>query len=222
MVLTHRHAGRAGEPVRIDPLRVTGMAGAMAVNAIALMLLLIPVQAPPDAIDEEDGPPVVFIDAAKPPPPPPPPEVEVRQRTTARPTPQTITPPVQPPVVLDTPPTEMSIPATNEIALPPVEPSYPPGPEERTALEYAAAPPPAYPRRALDAQLEGTVMLRVLVDVDGKPIDVEVQRSSGHRELDEAAKRQVLRRWSFRAAMRDGRAVQVYGLVPVRFSLGRD
>lgn len=222
MVLSHRHAGQAGEPVRIDPLRVTGMAGAMAVNAVAMMLLLMPVQAPPIQVEDDPEPTWVPYDTVKPPPPPPPPTVEIRPRTTARPTPQTVTPPVQPPVVLHDTLTEMSTRPTTTIDVPPVEPSFPPGPEERTALEYASAPPPSYPRRALNAQIEGTVVLRVLVGADGKPIEATVQRSSGHRELDEAALRQVLRRWSFRPAMRDGQAIQVYGLVPIRFSLDRD
>lgn len=222
MVLSHRHAGHAGETARIDPLRVTGMAGAMAVNAVAMMLLLMPVQAPPIQVEDDPNDGVVIIDRVIPPPPPPPPTVEIRPRSTARPTPQTVTPPVQPPVVLHDTLTEMSTTPTTTIDVPPVEPSYPPGPEERTALEYASAPPPPYPRRALNAQVEGTVLLRVLVGADGKPLEATVQRSSGHRELDEAALRQVLRRWSFRPAMRDGQAIQVYGLVPIRFSLDRE
>ncbi len=43
----------------------------------------------------------------------------------------------------------------------------------------------------------------------------------GYRELDEAARRHVLRRWRFQPAMRDGRAVQAIGLVPIEFSLDR-
>ena len=35
------------------------------------------------------------------------------------------------------------------------------------------------------------MLLQVLVDVDGRPLEVTVSRSSGHRELDEAARLQV-------------------------------
>jgi protein TonB len=66
---------------------------------------------------------------------------------------------------------------------------------------------------------EGTVLLEVLVDVDGRPLRVDVRRSSGHRQLDDAAREQVLARWRFRPAMRDGRAIQAIGLVPVNFML---
>jgi protein TonB len=88
-------------------------------------------------------------------------------------------------------------------------------------LEYAQAPAPAYPRAALRAGIEGTVLLQVLVDVDGRPLQVDVNRSSGDRRLDLAARDQVLRHWRFRPAIRDGRAVQAIGLVPIDFSLDR-
>jgi protein TonB len=86
-------------------------------------------------------------------------------------------------------------------------------------LEYLQAPAPAYPRDALRDGVQGTVMLQVLVDVDGRPLDVQIQHSSGNRLLDNAARRQVLERWMFRPAMKDGRAVQAIGLVPIAFNL---
>jgi protein TonB len=89
------------------------------------------------------------------------------------------------------------------------------------SLEYLQAPAPAYPREALRDGVQGTVMLQVLVDVDGRPLDVQVQHSSGNRLLDNAARRQVLERWTFRPAMKDGRAVQAIGFVPIAFNLDR-
>jgi protein TonB len=86
-------------------------------------------------------------------------------------------------------------------------------------LEYAANPAPTYPRDALIAGDTGTVLLQVLVDIDGRPIEVTVSRSSGHRALDLAARRQVLAHWRFKPAMRNGQPVQAIGLVPVEFSL---
>ena len=88
-------------------------------------------------------------------------------------------------------------------------------------LEYAHAPAPTYPRRAQRLGLAGTVTLQVLVGIDGQPLEVNVVQSSGHRELDEAARAQVLKRWSFRPATRDGVAIQAIGLVPVQFSMQR-
>jgi periplasmic protein TonB len=63
------------------------------------------------------------------------------------------------------------------------------------------------------------VLLQVLVDIDGRPLDVLIQQSSGNRRLDEAARLQVLKRWTFRPAMQNGVAIQAMGLVPVVFKV---
>jgi protein TonB len=69
------------------------------------------------------------------------------------------------------------------------------------------------------AGIEGTVLLKVLVDETGQPVDVAIERSSGDRRLDKAAREQVLQRWRFHPAQRGGRAIAAYALVPVEFSL---
>jgi protein TonB len=223
MVLTQRHSRFAG--VKPDPLRILGLTGAFAVNATALLLLLMPVSSPPQA---EPEPITTLVDnflEKKPPPPPPPPqpiEMKVqRPQPTPQPIRQQVTP--QPPVDVPIEVPDGSLPPVVEtrIDVPPQPPIPPSGPGETSRLEYASAPPPAYPREAMRRSLEGTVVLRVLVDVDGTPLSVEIKRSSGHSSLDEAAKRQVLKRWKFRPAIVDGRAVQVYGIVPLSFELDR-
>lgn len=95
----------------------------------------------------------------------------------------------------------------------------PSGPVEAGQLHYLSSPAPSYPVAALRAGQQGTVLLRVLVGTDGRPAEVSVQTSSGHRALDLAARSQVLRSWRFQPAMQNGQAVQAYGLVPVSFSL---
>lgn len=209
----------------VQPARIAGLAGAIALNIAALMLLLVPVSAPV-AIAPPENTTVVSLDPPKPPPPPPPPIQEV---TPPRPHTQTAPPVVRQQPTVEPPP-PLVFETTSNVGLPPptntgteiakIDPP-PTGPLTTESLQYALAPPPTYPREALMAGAEGTVVLKVLVDVDGTPLEVEIQRSSGNRRLDDAAKRQVLRKWKFRPAMRDGRAIQVYGLVPVNFSLER-
>jgi periplasmic protein TonB len=208
----------------VQPVRVLGMAGAIALNVAAFMLLLVPVSAPMQVVEDKD-PDVIFVEEKIKPPTPPPVEVPVVKPTTVRSTtPVPLTPPTPQPIqnqdVIVPDGTEYA-PPTNPI--PDVVATLPtnPDPLPSTRLEYASAPAPAYPREELLDGKEGTVVLRVLVDVDGKPLSVEIERSSGHRKLDEAARRQVLRKWMFRPAIRDGQAVQVYGIVPVSFSLSR-
>ncbi|HVI24748.1 MAG TPA: energy transducer TonB [Xanthomonadaceae bacterium] len=206
---------------RLDPVRIFGYATAIAVHVALLMLLLVPVTAPPVVPTLEDFR-IVWVPAEKKAPPPPPPiEVPVVKRQPhSAPRPVAMVPP-QPPVQRQAVQDDQGSEPVAVIA-PPHDPVVPPadtGPLAGVQLEYASAPAPAYPREALREGLQGSVLLKVLVDVDGRPLDVQVARSSGHRALDRAAREQVLRRWTFRPAMRDGRAVQAIGLVPVDFRL---
>ncbi len=231
MVLSQHHASMPSSHSQtpyfnLDAGRIAGMAAAMTINIAALMLLLVPVSAPAPMAQIETEIEQIWVDPKKPEPTPPPPEeVEIVQRTTTTPQPQIVK---QPPLPQITESQEIVVPNGTEFALPQqttetaVEETVgPPNiePQPTTALEYASAPAPAYPRDAIMNGLQGTVYLKVLVGVDGIPLSVEIQRSSGHRKLDDAAKRQVLRKWKFKPAIKDGRAIEVYGIVPVDFSL---
>jgi len=59
----------------------------------------------------------------------------------------------------------------------------------------------------------------VRVDEHGKPIEVLILKSSGSRELDNAARDHVLAAWRFNPAQRDGHAIPAWAQVPVKFSL---
>lgn len=228
MVLTQRHSTAHGlhdAIARIQPARVLGIAGAITLNATALMLLLVPVSAPTAIQQIQERIPIYIIEAKEPPPIQPPVlpiQQPVRNTTPTQPVrtqPQTqVQTQTEAPVVDGG--TEYVPPAD---PLPDTGPIGPPdtGPQISTRLEYASAPAPSYPPEALARALEGTVTLRVLVDVDGSPLSVEIERSSGHRRLDDAARRQVLRKWKFKPAIKDGQAIQVYGIVPVSFTLTR-
>ena len=223
MVRTHSHVSET----RLDVGRILGVAAAIAVHALAFLLLLIPMATPgPNSVIAED-PKEIWTVQVKLDPPPLPPTAEP-----IRPAPRTptTTPRVTPeapvarttPVVIDSGNTTAT-PSTGESET--VAPSQPStgvdtgGPVSVGQLAYLTATPPPYPRLDLIAGNHGTVLLKVLVDIDGKPLDVSIERSSGNRNLDRAAQRHVLKAWKFQPAMRNGRAVQAYGLVPVVFSL---
>jgi protein TonB len=93
--------------------------------------------------------------------------------------------------------------------------------DREATIAYETATPPPYPIEALRAGTQGTVLLKVLVDASGKPVQVAIERSSGSRTLDDAARQHVLAAWRFHPAMRDGQAVQAWALVPVKFNLDR-
>jgi len=208
---------------KLDFTRISAEAGAIAIHGAALLLLLAPMSmyVPPQSGRD----PEVIYEPLTPKTPPPriePEKVEITKPhlvpTTPTVLPQKIE--LQQPPVVDT--------QEGDIAIDPAQVAKTDTglgdaiqPMAGAHLEYETAPPPRYPIEAIRESLTGTVTLRVLVDVDGKPIDVQVERSSGHRVLDAAAKRQVLAKWRFKPAMQDGRAVQAIGLVPVEFNLNQ-
>jgi periplasmic protein TonB len=220
----HAHAAALQQAIsRIEPVRIFGYAGAIALNVTALMLLMVPVSAPMPSVEAKEEPWYITV-PPKPKPVDPTPVEVIKPQPIRDPAPKPLSPPVQQHVVQQdviVPDGTEYVPPTNTDAKPDFGPALPtdPDPLPSTRLEYASAPAPTYPREALLGGIQGTVVLKVLVDVDGKPLSVEIERSSGNRKLDDAARRQVLRKWMFRPAIRDGQAVQVYGIVPVNFSL---
>lgn len=215
-----------GHAPRPDPVRITGLAGALLLNAAALMLMFAPLG---QQRSVRDAPRILQADWFEPrpvPPPPPPAIIPVVQPTTPpapvaavrRATAPDPAPVVQPVVDGGNLAADPPLPAGDAEAGPA---SPDPGPLPAAGLAYAEASAPPYPRAALRAGHQGTVLLQVLVDVDGRPLEVRIERGSGYRQLDEAARRHVLRHWRFQPALRDGRAVQAIGLVPVDFRLDR-
>jgi len=93
----------------------------------------------------------------------------------------------------------------------PAAPSGPRSESVRTSAVVNAAQceKPEYPSASRRLEEEGTVHLRFLVGVDGKVIQAEVEKSSGFRRLDEAA-RAGLSRCQFRPATVDGKPEQAW------------
>jgi TonB family protein len=78
-------------------------------------------------------------------------------------------------------------------------------------------PSPEYSEEARKAKYQGTVVLWLIVDSNGKPRDVKVARSLG-MGLDQKAI-EAVRLWKFRPAMKDGTPVAVQINVEVNFHL---
>ena len=69
----------------------------------------------------------------------------------------------------------------------------------RVGVTYAYSPKPEYPESERKEGCEGTVVLRVLVDEEGRSKSLGVNRGSGFEALDQAALNAV-RHWRFSAA----------------------
>lgn len=93
--------------------------------------------------------------------------------------------------------------------------------DSNATIAYETATPPAYPIQALRAGIQGTVLLKVLVDPVGKPVQVIIEHSSGSRLLDDTARRHVLAAWRFHPAIQNGQAIEAWVVVPVRFNLSQ-
>ena len=89
-------------------------------------------------------------------------------------------------------------------------------PEYRVA--YLRNPAPAYPADSRRNREEGRILLRVLVNRDGRPETVQLQQSSGYPGLDQAAL-DAVQRWRFVPAQRGDTPVSAWVAVPVVFRL---
>ena len=110
-------------------------------------------------------------------------------------------------------------------AAPPAAPAAPPplpasAAGDRSVPQPVSSPAPRYPRAAQRRGESGTVLLRVHVGADGRPVAVDLVQSSHSRDLDRAAA-EAVRRWRFRPALRDGQPVPGIVQIPVTFNLGR-
>lgn len=211
-----------GSGNRFELSRVFGYTAAIAIHALALMLLLIPMTAPQPSSETEEIikpiwqiPEIVPITKTPPVADPtkttkatPKPDTQTKAVPTPTPLPVDNANVVDPtPLVIDSQPTDSG----------PVEPVA--GPVSLSSLSYVKATPPPYPRPEMTAGVQGKVVLRVLVGTDGIPLEVSIETSSGNRALDQSALRHVKKAWRFQPAMKDGQAVQAYGMVPIVFSL---
>lgn len=83
---------------------------------------------------------------------------------------------------------------------------------------YLINPTPKYPKIAKKRGYQGTVVLEVLVDRNGKVGSLKVLESSGYTILDRAAKSSV-KNWLFEPGIIKNDKVEMWVRVPIRFEL---
>ena len=175
-------------PQGLSWARIGGNTFVVALHTIAFMLMMAPVNAPDLEQDEEEVTQVSFIE-------PPPPE--------------------EPPVVFDEP-------SPVDVQAPPPAPPAPPAPVQDIGASVDISSrnmnPPNYPPDERRRGIEGRVILVITVDANGDPTNIDVETSSGNRNLDREAVK-AARRWRFSPAMRNGQRVGGRVRVPVDFVL---
>lgn len=214
--MAHAHVALPLPP--LDAKRIVATAAVIALHVVVLMLLMMPAQVARSPVAEDETPPHVEVKLDIPPLLPPPPKPPVDRPTVTKPLDVAVPVPETPvePVDQTSSPMDVAMPDVPEVAN-----TFDPGPPATQFVQLATlvAPPPPYPRRALQQRLTGVVRLRIHVDAGGRPLEVTVEQGSGHAVLDEAAVRIVQSRWRFVPATRDGQAVEAWALVPIEFVL---
>jgi protein TonB len=84
--------------------------------------------------------------------------------------------------------------------------------------DYLNNPAPAYPALSRRLGEQGRVVIRVLIDKDGKPQQGDIGQSSGYARLDQAALRAAMD-WRYVPGRRDGLAQDMWFNVPIHFAL---
>lgn len=229
------HVGGGWALTQVEPVQII-------VGEVAPMeVRMVPADAPaqPEIEDSEPPPPpeltpppVELATVVDPPPPDlPPPEFPLAKVD--------LPPPDEPPPP-DIPPPEKKPdpkpPEPKPVQKRPPQPARPAAPVDATPqqaapaaptaprtvdfsqLGWLVAPNPVYPARAKRASVEGTTLVRVLIDVAGRPSQVSVAKSSGSQELDDEAVRAV-RAAQARQYAPGGLSQAVWVHVPVKFVL---
>lgn len=99
----------------------------------------------------------------------------------------------------------------------PVAPVIQPPSAEAQGLNNKA---PLYPQLSRKKKEQGTVLLLILVKVDGTVGEIQLKTSSGFSRLDQAAK-QAVTRWQFQPALKDGKAIDFWYELPLNFRLNQ-
>ena len=225
------HVGGGWALTQVEPAKLV-------VGDIAPMeVRMVPAEqaAEPEIENAEPPPPVEIkqpdLAAIVEPPPPdlPPPEFPIAKIDI--PPPEEPPPPVIPLEKKPVPKPEQPKPAQKKPPAPvpqaPVDtqpqqaaPAAPAAPRVVSASQLGFVVPPntIYPARSRKAGEQGTVMVRVFVDVAGRPAQVTLEKSSGHPALDEAAMSAV-RGAQFRPYSEGGVPKTVLVRVPINFVL---
>jgi len=179
------------------------------------------------------GLPSIFVDLIAPPPPAPPPKVEApkpppRKQVEPRPAPRQMiaeAPAVPTDYVVPEPSKQAEpapVPQLAPVSVPQPAPKPTPAGPVRISAELALVCPerraPAYPSVSRRMGEAGLVVLRVELSEAGLVARAQVEKSSGHARLDEAALAAV-KTWQCNPATREGKPVRAIALQPFNFVL---
>lgn len=213
------------------PFSATGLLLVVTLHAAAVSLLLSlnVVRLPPETavlMIRTIQPETPELPPEPPPPPPPRPKPAPRQaplqpEPQAQPAPEPAQAPLPRIVAAETsapsaaseppafkaPPAPAPAPASTPLLTPP-----------GFDADYLDNPAPLYPAMSRRLEESGKTILRVYVEADGKPSQIQIKTGSGSPRLDQAAQ-DAIWRWKFVPARRGNEAIGAWVLVPIVFNL---
>ena len=93
--------------------------------------------------------------------------------------------------------------------------SYPNNVNPPELLEFQR---PVYPKNLRERDVEGKVILKLLIDREGKVEDIQVFESSGYKAFDNIAV-EAVRQWWFKPARKKNRQKKCRVLIPINFQI---
>lgn len=76
---------------------------------------------------------------------------------------------------------------------------------------------PAYPSLAYQNRIEGRVVVKILVDTDGKVLDIKIVQSSNEIFNEEAVA--AAKQWAFKPAIQNKKPIQFWYSAPIVFRI---
>jgi len=93
--------------------------------------------------------------------------------------------------------------------------SYPDNVDPPELLEFQR---PVYPENLRERDIEGKVILKVLIDKEGRVQEIQIFESSGYNMFDQIAVKSV-RQWRFKPARKENRQRESQVLIPINFQI---
>jgi protein TonB len=224
-----RGSGRI-DPTRRDDLtrgQLRLVVGAILAAHVAAVWGLLQLREVRDAVAAAAPLFVSLVAPEKPaePAPPPPPVPQPSPRRLPPPAVIAAEPsPAPAPFVVAAPPPEPEAPAPAVVAMTAAPQAVPPAPAPQpriipaSAVQYLEPIALEYPRMAKRLGEAGRVLIRVFIDEVGLAKNAQVNRSSGHSRLDDAALAAV-QKARFKPYMENGAPVAGWAFIPLEFEL---
>ena len=169
-----------------------------------------------EAIQPEPTPQPVKQQVTPSPPKPQPTPTPIAKSTAPSPI---ATPPAQPPAPPSLPINSAPAPTPPAPALPvPNKPVVQPSASGSSDIVAINRSKPNYPRRAVQAGIEGWVKLSFTVTADGQVKDIKILDANPPRLFDDEAMR-AIQQWTFKPRKLDGKAVEGTAIQTVEFKL---